>query len=131
MALAVNDCIFILRDTLNGYQPLSYFEYQTYDNSYVDTPEYMPDGYIHWLQMFDDVWGNVVDVLYPKQPLKKGQCIDIFYRGFYEAENEWKVFEWYHGEEGLFEQVILPQLKQERIYKQLKVNKKGQIDYDL
>jgi hypothetical protein len=131
MALAVNDCIFILRDTLNEYQPLSYFEYQTYDNSYVETPEYMPDGYIHWLQLFDDVWGNVVDVLYPKQPLKKGQCIDIFYRGFYEAENEWKVFEWYHGDEGLFEQVILPQLKQERTYRQLKFNKKGQIDYDL
>lgn len=104
--------IFILCDTLNGYQPLSYFGYHILDNKYVETPNNIPNDYIHWLNIFNDSHGDYVNVLYPIRP-KENQNIKVLYRGIYEKENEWKEINWKHGNKELFKLKILPLLKLE------------------
>ena len=110
-----NGSIFVLRDTLSKYQPLSYFEYHMDSNKYVVTPTDIPNNYIHWLNIFNDVYGDFVDVLYPSN-VKIEEDIIVLYRGFYQNENEWKEILWRHGDKHLFYYKILPLLKQEWTY---------------
>ena len=116
MALSAGNSIFILCDTLNSYQPLSYFQYNSYSNDYVKTPEDIPENYIHWLHLYNDVYGDCVDVLYPKSP-STGEDIVILYRGFYQHENEWRKIYWTHGDNFLFKYQIIPLLEEEWTYK--------------
>ncbi len=115
MALSIGASIFILCDTLNGFQPLSYFNYHTYDNDYVERPDYIPEDYIHWLHIFNDSHGDYVDVLYP-QKVNIGEDIIVLYHGIYQEKNEWKMISWRHGESFLFKNEILPLLKEEWTY---------------
>jgi len=115
MALSLGGNIYILCDTLSKHQPFSYFDYHFYNNSYVKTPNDIPKDYIHWLHIFNDVYGNSIDVLYPKTS-NKGQSIFILYRGFYQSDNEWKKISWTHGDPLLFEHQIMPLLEIEWTY---------------
>ncbi len=120
MALSIGNSIFILCDTLSKYQPVSYFKYKMYDNSYVTIPNNIPNNYIHWLHLFNDVYGDFVDVLYPINP-NLGEHIIVLYHGFYQNENEWQEISWIHGKEKLFEKEIMPLLEREWTYKTQKI----------
>ena len=113
--MSVGSSIFILCDTLNGFQPLSYFDYYTYGNDYVETPSNIPENYIHWLHIFNDVYGDNVDVLYPKN-VSLGENIIVLYHGCYQEENKWKEIYWRHGDNFLFENEIILLLREEWTY---------------
>jgi hypothetical protein len=89
---------WVLLDTGAKFQPKRFFNYHFYGKA---SSVFIPNGYLHWLQIWDECCGMMqVDVFYPSQ-CNEGDKISVMVL-FKTSKPKSKMIQWIHGKSGLF-----------------------------
>ncbi len=109
MSIETKESVWVLCDTGSGYQPYSWFNYNSWQDSQ-NTDIQKLKNYKHWLSIFNDVSGFYVDIFYPENAKNGKWCKVLAFhpKGLYQLKKmRFDSITWIHGEDGLFATEIL------------------------